>query len=92
MNVDYFAECACNFKRNLLDLCFIKNITLKKLAEGTNISYRTLNNYTRNNFSLPNVVVALKIAEFFGVSVECLFIKKIEYDESGKIIWKGKEK
>lgn len=88
MNIDYFIECARNFRRNLSDLCFIKNITLKKLAEDTNISYRTLNNYTRNNFSLPNVVVALKIAEFFDVSVECLFKKKIEYD-GNVIIWRG---
>lgn len=90
MNVDCFTECGDRFRKNLLDLCYIKNMTLKDVADGTDISCRTIHNYTRSNSSLPNVVVALKIAEFFGVSVECLFTKRLKYD-GNVIIWKEKK-
>lgn len=77
MNVRYFEFCSENFRRNLLDLCYVRHVNLTDVAKGTGISYRTINNYTRVNCSLPNVVVALRIAEFFNVTVEDIFTRKL---------------
>ena len=58
-----------------------KEISQQVLADEVGISRQTVNSIERGKFN-PSVVTALKMAEYFGVSVEDAFqLKEEEKDE-----------
>ena len=60
------------FRENLKSELDFQGLYVKELAEKSNISRRTLDNYLRDNASDPTVGNAVKIAKALGVSVEYL--------------------
>jgi len=56
-----------------------KNITQAELAEELNVSRLTIHSIETGKFN-PSVQLALKMALFFEISVEELFILSIEND------------
>lgn len=61
-----------NFRENLKSELTYQGMLVKELSEKTGISKRTLDNYLRENGSLPLVDSAVKIAQALHVSVEYL--------------------
>jgi len=49
-----------------------KNVTQEDLASSVNVSRQTISALEKGNYT-PSVLLALKIADFFKVSVEKLF-------------------
>ena len=49
-----------------------KNILVKELAVLSGVNRRTIDNYLRENGSVPSVDAAVRIAEALGVTVEYL--------------------
>ena len=68
-----------NFRKNLRDLLDYKCISVKELAEMTQIPKRTLENYLGSRASMPPADYAHKIAKALHVTVEYLFS-----DEEGR--------
>ena len=65
-----------NFRDNLreaIDFCCIEQ---KELAYKANISLRNIENYLRENASIPAADKAVKIAQVLGVTVEYLVTGK----------------
>jgi transcriptional regulator with XRE-family HTH domain len=65
-----------SFKENLreaIDLCGIEQ---KELANKANISLRNIENYLRENASIPSADKAVQIAKVLGVTVEYLVTGK----------------
>ena len=60
------------FKENLKAELAYKDILIKELAELSGISRRTIDNYLRENGSLPSADAAVRIAGAIGVTVEYL--------------------
>ena len=60
------------FKENLKSELQYQGLMVKELAEKSDISRRTLDNYLRENESDPTADNAVKIAKALGVSVEYL--------------------
>lgn len=61
-----------SFRDNLKAELTYQGILVKELSKKTGISKRTLDNYLRENGSLPLVDSAVKIAQALNVSVEYL--------------------
>ena len=61
------------FRENLKAELAYKDILVKELAALSGISRRTIDNYLREDNSIPSVDAALRIAEALGVTVEYLF-------------------
>lgn len=54
------------------------DITQQQLADAINVTRQTIYSIERNKF-IPSTVLALKIAEYFKVTVESIFeLEKIE--------------
>jgi len=60
------------FKENLKAELAYKNILVKELAELSGINRRTIDNYLRENGSVPSADAAVRIAGILGVTVEYL--------------------
>ena len=60
------------FKENLKAELAYKDILVKELAELSGVSRRTLDNYLRENGSIPSADAAVRIARALGVTVEYL--------------------
>lgn len=50
----------------------IKDITQQELAQAIGVSRQTINSIESGKY-IPSTVLALKIAQFFGKSVESIF-------------------
>lgn len=51
----------------------IKNVTQEKLAEAIGVSRQTINSIEAGKY-VPSTLLALKMARYFGKSVEEIFI------------------
>jgi len=60
------------FKENLKAELAYKNILVKELASISGVNRRTIDNYLRENGSLPSADAAVRIAAALGVTVEYL--------------------
>jgi transcriptional regulator with XRE-family HTH domain len=60
------------FKENLKSELIYKDMLVKELAARSNINKRTIDNYLRENASIPSADVAVAIAQALGVTVEYL--------------------
>lgn len=60
------------FRENLKDELEYQGMKVKDLAEKTQISKRTLDQYLTTTAKIPNVINAVKIAQALNVSVEYL--------------------
>ncbi len=49
------------------------DLTQEDLAQAIGVSRQTINSIEKNKY-VPSTVLALRISEFFGVSVNALFI------------------
>ncbi|MET0866303.1 MAG: helix-turn-helix transcriptional regulator [Nakamurella sp.] len=49
-----------------------RNITRRQLAQAVGVHYQTVGYLERGEYS-PSLLLALRIAEFFGVQVELIF-------------------
>ena len=69
------------FKENLKSELNYAGMMVKELSAITGIKRHTLDNYLNTHNSIPNAVVAVKIAQALGVSVECLVTGKDNYNK-----------
>jgi len=60
------------FRENLKAELAYKDILVKELAVLSGVSRRTIDNYLREDSSMPSVDAAIRIAEALGVTVEYL--------------------
>ena len=60
------------FKENLKAELAYKNILVKELAAISGVNRRTIDNYLRENGSVPSADAAVRIAGALGVTVEYL--------------------
>ena len=72
-----------NFRMNLNNLIYLKNLTIAELAKQCQVSVRLIYNYTsktqRLNCIIPNSVFLLKVADFFQVNPYDLLLKKMRF-------------
>jgi transcriptional regulator with XRE-family HTH domain len=61
------------FKENLKAELAYKDLLIKELAVLSGVNRRTIDNYLRDDASIPSVDTAIRIASALGVSVEYLF-------------------
>ncbi len=59
-----------------------RNITQAELADALGVSRQTINSMELNKF-VPSTVLALRIAQYFGVKVEDIFF--LDEDEMVKL-------
>ena len=64
-----------SFIKKLSILLEEKNITQRELAEKINVTEVTISRYLSGERS-PRIEIVSKIAEFFGVSIDCLLGKE----------------
>lgn len=60
-----------------------KNISLKELSEGTNVSYGVMRQYKTNN-RLPKTDVQVKIASYLDTTVEYLITGKEVFNQDNE--------
>jgi transcriptional regulator with XRE-family HTH domain len=60
------------FKENLKAELVFKNILIKELASISGVNRRTIDNYMREDGSMPSADAAVRIATALGVTVEYL--------------------
>jgi transcriptional regulator with XRE-family HTH domain len=60
------------FKENLKAELAFKNILIKELASISGVNRRTIDNYMREDGSMPSADAAVRIATALGVTVEYL--------------------
>jgi len=60
------------FKENLKAELAFKNILIKELASISGVNRRTIDNYLREDGSIPSADAAVRIAAALGVTVEYL--------------------
>ena len=65
-----------SFKENLREAIDFCGIEQKELANKANISLRNIENYLRENASIPSADKAVRIAQVLGVTVEYLVTGK----------------
>jgi transcriptional regulator with XRE-family HTH domain len=61
------------FKENLKAELAYKDLLVKELASLSGVKRRTIDNYLRENNSVPSADAAVRIANVLGVTVEDLF-------------------
>jgi transcriptional regulator with XRE-family HTH domain len=61
-----------SFRENLREAIDYSGLGQKELAHKTNISLRNIENYLRENASIPSADKAVQIAQVLGVTVEYL--------------------
>ena len=64
------------FREHLREAIDLSGLEQKELAYKANISLRNIENYLRENASIPSADKAVKIAQALGVTVEYLVIGK----------------
>ena len=64
------------FKENLKEEISFQGLLLKEVAVGAGLNQSSLNNYLRENASIPSADIAVRIANVLGVSVEYLVTGK----------------
>ena len=64
------------FKENLKDEISYQGLLLKEVALAAGLNQKSLNNYLRENASIPSADIAVRIAKVLGVSVEYLVTGK----------------
>ncbi|MCL2044396.1 MAG: helix-turn-helix domain-containing protein [Treponema sp.] len=64
------------FRENLREAIDFRGLEQKELAHKTNISLRNIENYLRENASIPAADKAVRIAQELGVTVEYLVTGK----------------
>ena len=64
------------FKENLRDEITFQGRVLKEVALEAGLNQYALNNYLRENASIPSADIAVRIAKVLGVSVEYLVTGK----------------
>ena len=64
------------FKENLKDEITYQGLLLKEVALEAGLNQKSLNNYLRENSSIPSADIAVRIAKVLGVSVEYLVTGK----------------
>ena len=64
------------FRENLREAIDFSSLEQKELAHKANISLRNIENYLRENASIPAADKAVQIAQVLGVSVEYLVTGK----------------
>ena len=69
------------FKENLKTELNYAGMMVKELAAITGIKRHTLDNYLNTHNSIPNAIVAVKIARALGVTVEYLVTGRDFYNE-----------
>ena len=86
------------FKENLKAELAYKDILVKELAELSGVSRRTIDNYLRENGSIPSADAAVRLAKALGVTVEYLItgneqkeINKLPLSPDPRIILKNLE-
>jgi len=65
-----------NFRDNLREAIDFCGLEQKELAHKANISLRNIENYLRENASIPSADKAVQIAQVLGVTVEYLVTGK----------------
>ena len=65
-----------SFKDNLREAIDLSGLEQKELAYKANISLRNIENYLRENASIPSADKAVQIAQVLGVTVEYLVTGK----------------
>lgn len=66
------------FKENLKEEIEFQGLLLKEVALRAGLNAGSLNNYLRENASIPSADIAVRIARVLGVSVEYLVTGKKE--------------
>jgi len=70
------------FKENLKAELAFKNILIKELASISGINRRTIDNYLREDGSIPSADAAVRIANALGVTVEYLITGREQKERS----------
>lgn len=68
-------------KNNLEEIRKKSNYTQEELADKLGVSRQTINSLENGKYN-PSIQLAFKLAKFFNLSIESLFI--FEEDENGK--------
>jgi len=68
------------FKENLKAELAYKNILIKELAVLSGVKRRTIDNYLRDDNSIPSADIAVRIAGALGVTVEYLITGHIQQE------------
>jgi transcriptional regulator with XRE-family HTH domain len=68
------------FKENLKAELAYKDILVKELASISGINRRTIDNYLREDGSIPSADAAVRIAAALGVSVEYLITGNVQHE------------
>ena len=68
--MDYFATMTMTFRSALLAALEHSNASLKQVADGTGVSYEQLKKISQRETASTNVDDAVRIAGFFGVSLD----------------------
>jgi len=63
---------------NVSELRLDKNVTQEELAEIVGVSRQTVSALEKGNY-VPSVLLSIKIADFFGLSVKEIF--KVSYEK-----------
>jgi transcriptional regulator with XRE-family HTH domain len=71
-----YYEYAMGFRENLKAELTYKGMLVKELAALSSVNKRTIDNYLRENGSIPSVEAAVSIARILNVSVEYLVTGK----------------
>lgn len=64
------------YVKNLNYLRTLKGLSQKELAEEVGVKYATISSYERGR-TIPDIYIAVKIANVFGVTVEDMVTKKV---------------
>jgi len=74
------------FRENLREAIIYSGLEQKELAHKANLSLRNIENYLRENASVPSADKAVQIARVLGVTVEYLVTGKEISDETAWFI------
>lgn len=68
-------------KNRLKEIRALKGLSQEDLAEALEVSRQTISSLENGRYN-PSILLAFKIARFFGMSIEDIFI--YEEDENGR--------
>jgi transcriptional regulator with XRE-family HTH domain len=74
------------FRENLKAELAYKDMLVKELAALSGVNKRTIDNYLRENGSMPSVEAAVSIAGVLGVTVEKLVGGEAEFPEKSSVM------
>lgn len=74
------------FKENLKAELAYKNILIKELAVLSGVKRRTIDNYLRDDNSIPSADVAVRIAGALGVTVEYLITGHEQQEQNDPLL------